>query len=131
MAARLMNDRCFDRKGGHRAPPLQLCLRHGKLLRRYTIASQATCEPVYRTSNQKIRNYREQNRNQDQLERINPPHDDQLIDNVDDDGEDENASDRFPSFVQKIGPLAWIYKNGPEIRWPAHLRIFQSGTDGQ
>jgi len=83
----------------------------------------AAQQPVHGAAYQKVRNDRQHEHNDDQLERPNAAQDDPLIEQVHDDAEGDDPADRRQAVAEKLAALVWVREHRPEVRRTPRLRI--------
>src|SRR5215468_11543541 len=73
--------------------------------RRYRRTLQKTRNPVHRSAEQNVGEKRQNEGHDQRLQRIEPSKDSHLIDQVHDDGEDEDSGDRFEALAQTTSTI--------------------------
>lgn len=81
--------------------------------------------PVYRAADKEIGDNGQNDGHDKRLERIEPSKDKDLVDGVDDDGKDKDATDRLPPIPQQRPSLSAMREYSPEIGGPALPGILQ------
>src|SRR5258705_13540864 len=97
----------------------------------YFFPVPAASNAIHGAADQKVRYSGEETGDDDDLKRIDPPQDDQLVDDVHDHGHNEDPENGLPAIAQEINPLRWISQQSPKVRWPPCASILQSGPDRQ
>src|SRR5580698_2022919 len=83
---------------------------------------------VCRTPQQEVRQQSQECRDDERLLRIKPAEFDDLVNEVNDDGNDEDLGDVFPAFPQQIASIVRIADNDPAIGDAVFAGIIPSGA---
>ena len=93
-------------------------------------AHEAPRNPIYRTAEQQIRDEREKQNDDDELERIHAPEDHDLVDEVDQRTKSDHAGECGPSLVQALPTMAAFCQHRPEICRSARARVLHPVANG-
>src|SRR5262249_37423328 len=97
--------------------------------RRYRRTLQKTRNPVHRSAEQNVGEKRQNEGHDQRLQRIEPSKDSHLIDQVHDDGEDEDSGNRFEALPQTTSPIRRVAEERIEVRGTASPRVFKTVTN--
>jgi len=95
------------------------------------VASPASRQSIYRTADHKVGNHRQQYCDGQQFAWINPSPDNQLVNDVHNNGQDENSSDRGPALSEQVDALRRVSDEGPQIRRPALTSVSQAISESE
>jgi hypothetical protein len=112
--------------GVRHKPPLHPSQSPSRRLRR---TSQKTRNPVHRPPKQNVGKKRQYEGHNQRLQRIEPTKNNNLIEQVHNDGEDEHSGDCFESFAQPASPIRRVCEERIEVSGAPFPRIFQTVTN--
>jgi hypothetical protein len=95
------------------------------------VALPVSHHSIYRTADHKIGNHRQQYRDGQQFAWINPSLDNQLINDIHNNGQNENSSDCGPSLSEQVDALRRVSDEGPQIRRSALTSVSQAISESE
>src|SRR5271170_5098470 len=103
----------------------------GLYRRRGGRGQEQTCKAIERTPQQSVRDEGKQGRCKQELQRVDEPLGDELINAVEHDRDEEGGSGSSPTLMQQLEAPLRVGEHGPQIALPSQPRVLNASPQSQ